>query len=224
MRLVVRVGGSVVASPLNPGLINKYVELLGDLRRRGHVVAAVVGGGSLSRDLIRAAEAVGLGQSAQDEVAISVSRVVAQLFGLKLGKLGFLPVPTTVEDAAREFERGRVIVMGGLRPGMTTDAVAALLAERVKADLLVKATDQDGIYSRDPRRFPDARKLDSVSFGDLAKLFEVDRHVAGIHQIIDPTAVVVLKRLRLRTVVVNGFRPENVLLAVNGERVGTVIS
>jgi len=224
VRLVVRVGGSVVASPLNPELINKYVELLGDLRRRGHVVAAVVGGGSLSRDLIRAAEAVGLGQSAQDEVAISVSRVVAQLFGLKLGKLGFLPVPTTVEDAAREFERGRVIVMGGLRPGMTTDAVAALLAERVKADLLVKATDQDGIYSRDPRRFPDARKLDSVSFVDLAKLFEVDRHVAGIHQIVDPKAVVVLKRLRLRTVVVNGFRPENVLLAVNGERVGTVIS
>lgn len=224
MRLVVRVGGSVVASPLNAGLIGKYAQLLGDLKSQGHVVAAVVGGGSLSRDLIRAADALGLGQSAQDEVAISVSRVVAQLFGLKLGRLGSLPVPVTVEDAARVLEKGRVVVMGGLRPGMTTDAVAALLAEHIQADLLVKATDQDGIYSRDPRRFPDARKLDSVGFGDLAKLFEVDRHLAGIHQVVDPRAVKILKRLRLRTVVVNGFRPENVLLAVNGERIGTVIS
>jgi uridylate kinase len=222
--LVVRVGGSVVASPLNPGLIGSYVELLGDLRRRGHVVAAVVGGGSLSRDLIRAADDIGLGQSAQDEVAISVSRVVAQLFGLKLGKLGFLPVPTTIEDAAQVLEKGRIVVMGGLRPGMTTDTVGALLAERVKADLLVKATDQEGIYSRDPRRFPDARKLDSLGFGDLARLFEVDRHVAGIHQVVDPRAVRILRKLRLRTVVVNGFEPGNVLLAVNGERVGTVIS
>jgi uridylate kinase len=224
LRLVIRIGGSVVASPLNADLIGKYVELLGGLRRRRHDVAVVVGGGALSRELIRAAEVLGLGQSAQDEVAISVSRVVAQLFGLRLGKLGFLPVPVTVEEAARVFERGRVVVMGGLRPGMTTDTVAALLAERVKADLLVKATDQDGVYSRDPRRFPDARKLDSVSLADLSRLFEVDKHVAGIHQIVDPNAVKILRRLRLRTVVVNGFRPENVLLAVDGERVGTLIS
>jgi uridylate kinase len=143
---------------------------------------------------------------------------------LKLGRSGVLPVPTTVEVAAGLLENGRVVVMGGLKPGMTTDTVAALLAERVRADLLVKATDQDGIYSRDPRRFPDARKLDSLSFEDLSKLFEVDRYVAGIHQIVDPKAVRILRRRKLKTVVVNGFRPENVLLAVKGERVGTVIS
>lgn len=224
LRFVLRVGGSVVASPLNSVLISKYVGLLRGFKREGYEVAAVVGGGSLSRELIRVARAIRLAESAQDQVAISVSRVVAQLFGLKLGKLGCLPVPATVEDASRMLEEGKVVVMGGLRPGMTTDAVAALLAECVGAELLVKATDQDGIYSRDPRRFPDARKLDSVGFGDLSKLFEVDRHVAGIHQIIDPRAVTILRRMRLRTVVVNGFVPENVLLAVRGERVGTVIS
>ena len=58
--MVVRVGGSVVASPFNPELIGEFVDLLVGLRRRGHVVAAVVGGGSLSRELIRVGKALGL--------------------------------------------------------------------------------------------------------------------------------------------------------------------
>lgn len=224
MNLVIRVGGSVVASPFNPELMNKYVDLLLDLKRQGHVVAAVVGGGSLSRELIRTAKAMGLSEPCQDEVAISVSRVVAQLFVLKLGKSGALTVPTTIEDAAELLGKGKIVVMGGLKPGMTTDTVAALLADRVHADLLIKATDQEGIYNRDPRKFPDASKLDSLSFDDLSKLFEANQHRAGIHQILDPEAVHVLQKRKIKTVVVNGFKPENIFLAVKGEKVGTVIS
>jgi len=213
-----------VASPLNPTLMNHYAELLQDLKRQSHDVAVVVGGGSLSRELIRTAKAMGLSESYQDEVAISVSRVMAQLLALRLGKSGSLTVPTTIEDAAKLFERGKIVVMGGLKPGMTTDTVAALLADRVNADLLVKATDQEGIFNRDPRKFPDAHKLDSLRFGDLSKLFEADKHRAGIHQVVDPEAVRILQKRRIKTVVVNGFKPENVLLAVKGERVGTVVS
>jgi len=212
-----------VASPFNPGLMNRYVGLLQDLKRQGHGVAAVVGGGSLSRELIRTAKAMGLSEPYQDEVAISISRVMAQLLVLRLGKSGSLTVPTTIEDAADLFEEGKIVVMGGLKPGMTTDTVAALLADRVSADLLVKATDQEGIYNRDPRKFPDARKLDSLSFNDLSKLFEADRHRAGIHQVVDPEAVRILQRRKIRTVIVNGFKPENVLLAASGEKVGTII-
>lgn len=204
--------------------MNRYVDLLVELRRLGHVVVAVVGGGSLSRELIRTAKALGLGESEQDLVAISVSRLLAQLFVLKLGRAGTATVPVTVEEAAGLVEKGKIVVMGGLKPGMTTDAVAALLADRVGAELLVKATDQDGIFSRDPRKFPDARKLDVLSFDDLGRLFEADSHRAGIHQVLDPEAVRLLQRSRIRTVVVNGSKPENVLLAVKGERVGTLIS
>ncbi len=99
-----------------------------------------------------------------------------------------------------------------------------MVAERVNADLIVKGTDQDGVYDKDPRKHPDAVKLDRLSLEDLAKVFEHNEHKAGIHQIIDPEAIKVLKRKRLKLVVVNGFKPENVLAAIEGENVGTVIS
>jgi len=223
MRLVIRIGGSVVASPFNPALMNGYAELLQGLKRQGHVVAAVVGGGSLSRELIKTARAMGLSEAAQDEVAISVSRLMAQLLVLRLGKQGTLTVPTTIDDAEKLLKNGKIVVMGGLKPGMTTDTVAAMLAERVNADLLVKATDIDGIFTRDPKKHRDAKRLTQLSFDELFKFFEKERHEAGIHQVLDPEAVRILQKKRVKTVVVNGFKQENVLAAVKGEKVGTVI-
>ncbi len=224
MRVVIRVGGSVVASPFNPELMKEYVSLLLSLKDMGHMVAAVVGGGSLSRELIKTARELGLDTAAQDEVAISVSRVTAQLLGLRLGKNGTLSVPVTIKDAAELFENGRIVVMGGLKPGMTTDAVAAMLAERVGADLLIKASNVDGVYTEDPHKHANAKKLDRLSFDDLRGLFEKKQHEAGIHQVIDPEAVRILEKNRMKTIVVNGFEPENVLRAVRSEKVGTLIS
>ncbi len=76
---------------------------------------------------------------------------------------------------------------------------------------------------KDPRRFPDAHKLDSLGFSDLPKLFEANKHRAGIHQIVDPEAVCILQKKKIRTVIVNGFKPENILLAVKGQKIGTAI-
>jgi len=223
MRLVLRIGGSVVASPVNTELISKYAELLKTLKEQGHAVAVVVGGGTLAREFITIAKKLGLNEQAQDEIAISVSRVFAQLFLKKVGAMGCKAVPLTVDEAADCLNKGKASVMGGLKPGMTTDTVAALIAERVNADLLVKATDQDGIYNKDPKKHRDAVKLDHLSFDDLSTVFSESRHKAGIHQIIDPEAVKILKRKRVRLVVVNGFKPENILAAVKGEKIGTVV-
>lgn len=224
LRLVVRIGGSVVASPLNPALMSDYAELLQTLKRQGHSIAAVVGGGSLSRELIKVAKAMGLSEPQQDEAAISVSRLVAQLLALKLGRQGLKTVPMTIEDAAQSVAKGKIVVMGGLRSGMTTDTVAALLADCVKADLLVKATNVDGIYTQDPRRHKDAKKIDAMSLDDLAGFFEKDKHEVGIHQVLDPQAVRILQKKRIKTIVVNGFESENVLLAIKGKKIGTFIS
>jgi len=218
-----RIGGSVVASPINPALISRYVELLKDLKMQGHELVVVVGGGTLARDFIKVAKNLGLDEMAQDEVAISVSRIFAQLFLKKLGELGCVAVPLTVEDCVKCLRDGKVAVMGGLKPGMTTDTVAALIAEKVNADLLVKATDQEGIYDKDPRKYADAVMLEHLSFEELSNVFAEDKHKAGIHQILDPEAVKILKRKRVRVVVVNGFKPENILAVVKGKHIGTVI-
>jgi uridylate kinase len=224
MRVVVRIGGSVVASPVNTELMSKYAYLLRALKEQGHEVAVVVGGGSLAREFIAVAKNLGLDEQAQDEIAISVSRLFAQLFLKKLGDISGRKVALTLDDAAECLSEGKIVVMGGLKPGITTDAVAALVAERINAKLLVKGTDQDGVYDKDPRKHADAVRLDRLSFDDLPRIFEESKHKAGMHQIVDPVAVRILKRERIKLIVVNGFKPENVLAAVNGENVGTLIT
>lgn len=223
MRLILRIGGSVVASPFNPALLQKYAELLKGLSKEGHESAVVVGGGALAREFIRIAKDLGLPESVQDDVAISVSRLHARLFVEMLGEIGCGKVLVNIEEASRCFGRKRVAVMGGLRPGMTTDTVAALIAEKVDADLYVKATDQDGVYDRDPRIYPEAVKLERLSFSDLHNVLVKDKHIAGIHQILDPEAIKLLEKKKIKVVVLNGDEPKNVLAAVKGEKIGTVI-
>jgi uridylate kinase len=203
--------------------MSKYVDLLATLKKKGHEASVVVGGGKLAREFIAIAKNLGLDQQAQDEVAISVSRLFAQLFVGKLGSLSSGKVALTLDEAAKCLKEGKIAVLGGLKPGITTDAVAALVAERVGADLLVKGTDQDGVYDKDPRKYVDAIKLDHMFLADLCKVLELSKHEAGMHQVVDPVAIGVLKRARMKLVVVNGFEPENILAAVNGDSVGTVI-
>jgi uridylate kinase len=223
VKVIVRVGGSVVGSPLNASMINRYVTLLKDWKNQGHEVAAVVGGGSLAREFIKVAAGLGLKETDRDWSAIHVSRLFAQLFALGLGDVGCENVPVTLDEAEACMKRGKIVVLGGLRPGMTTDTVAALVGERVQADLLVKGSNVDGIYTKDPKNYPDAEKLDKLKFEELGRLFEENKHKAGIHQIIDPEAVKILQRCRLKTVVVDGYDTANLVFAVEGRQVGTVI-
>ena len=224
MRVVIRIGGSVVGSPPDAKLIMQYADILKDLKLHGHEIVVVVGGGAFARDFIKLAQEMELNEWDQDEVAISVSRVFAQLLDKRLGDAGCGSVATSIGDVTRCLKQRKIAVMGGLKPGMTTDAVAAMIAERTKADLLIKATDQEGIYDKDPKKHTDAKKFDKLDFVDLLKLFESDRHRAGIHQILDPEAVKILQKSKTKTVVVNGFKPENLLRAARGEKIGTTIS
>ncbi len=223
MRIIIRIGGSVLASPPNPEIMRRYADIIRELRGQGHEVAVVVGGGSLARDLINFAREIGLSEHEQDEVAISASRIFAQILAMKIGGFHWKDVPTTIDEAVKMLKERGIIIMGGIKPGMTTDSVAALIASKAEADLIVKATDQDGIYTKDPRKYPEAEKLDEIRFESLSHVLAEDRHRAGIRQIIDPEAVRILTEKRIKTIVVNGFKPENVLFAAKGEKIGTII-
>jgi uridylate kinase len=221
LRVVIRIGGSVVASPINPLLIKEYIILLNYLKKQGCEIVAVVGGGSRAREFITVSGELHLPYSERDQGAIDVSRSNAKLFARGLRRDGIFV--SSLDKVEWYLRSGKVVVMGGLHPGMTTDTVAALVGEKVGADLLVKASNVDGIFTKDPKKYPDAEKLDALGFDDLDRLFEEDRHRAGIHQILDPEAVKILRRCRLKTVVVNGFDVKNVLSAVKGKKVGTVV-
>jgi uridylate kinase len=223
MRIVIRLGGSVIATPVNVKLLGEYAEILKKLKAQGHTLAVVVGGGALAREFIKIAKELGLPEKDQDDLAISVSRLYAQLFAKMLGADACQKTPISVEEAAECLKTGKIAVLGGLKPGMTTDTVAAMVAERISADMLVKATDQEGIYTKDPKTHPDAVKLDRVSFEELPKFLAENKHKAGIHQILDPKAVEILKARRIKVRVLNGFKPENLLLAVEGKPVGTIV-
>jgi uridylate kinase len=223
MRVVIRIGGSIVASPPNPQLILKYAGVFRNLRAQGHELVIIVGGGAPARQFIQLAKDIGLTEQEQDEVAISVSRLFAQLLAMKLGGLNWKVIPTSLESVSDLLKERGIVVMGGLKPGMTTDTVAAMVASQVGAEFIVKATDQDGVYTKDPKKYADARKIDALSFDELSQLMEQDKHKAGIHQIIDPEAVRLLKAKRIKTVVVNGLDPDNLIAAIKGEKVGTTI-
>jgi len=203
--------------------MRKYAEVIQNLRAQGNELAVIVGGGSPAREFIQLAKSVGLTEPEQDEAAISVSRIFAQLLSMRLGGLDWKRVPTSIAEAKGILRERGIVVMGGLRPGMTTDTVAALIASETNADLIVKATDQDGVYTKDPRRYPDAEKLDHLNFDELDLLLEKGEHEVGIHQIVDPEAVRILKEKHIKTVIVNGFKPENLTAAIRGEKVGTSI-
>ena len=222
MLVVIRIGGSVIASPTNPKLIDQYAKLLEKLRKNGYEIVTVVGGGALARKFIKIGSQLGLAEEAQDWLAIHISRLYALLLSLKLGISE--TVPYSINEASKGLKKDKIVVMGGLKPGMTTDTVAAHIAQETKAQFLVKATDQDGIYDKDPRKHKDAKKLDKTTYRNLMQLLEQNRHKAGIHQILDPVAIKILQKTNIKTIVVNGYNSQNIQRALEGKKLGTIIT
>ncbi len=221
MKAVLRIGGSVLGSPPSAKIVGAYADVIADLNFEGHSVAVVVGGGEVSREYIRSAAAMGLSTYQQDTVAIHASRLNARLVAMKLG--GVSSVPTSIDGMLQRLARNRVAVMGGLKPGITTDTVAAFVAAKWRADILVKASDQNGIYTEDPRVNKKAKRLDRLTYEKMKQILG-GSHRPGIHSIVDPVAVDQLFESRVKLVVLNGADAKGVLKAVHGERIGTVVS
>jgi len=210
-----------MGSPPSAEVVDDYAKVVSDLNYEGHSVAVVVGGGPISREYIKSAAKLGLSPYQQDTIAIHASRLNARLVAMKLG--GVSSVPTSIDGMLQRLARNRVAVMGGLRPGITTDTVAAIVAQRWRADLLVKASDQNGIFTEDPRVNKRAKKLDRITYEKMKELLG-GNHRPGIHSIVDPVAVNQLLESRTKLVVLNGKDARGILKAVHGEKIGTLVT
>jgi uridylate kinase len=124
--------------------------------------------------------------------------------------------PYIRNKAIRHFEKGRIVIFGcGTgSPFFSTDTAAALRAVEINADVLLKATNVDGVYDKDPNKYDDAVKFDNVTFKEV---------LARDIKVMDSTAFSLCKDNDLSILVFDLTDPENIVKAVSGETIGTLV-
>jgi len=223
MRVILSIGGSVLAPDLEADRVAAHANVIDGLVDDGHEVAAVVGGGGVARRYIGTARALGATEYDLDALGIDVTRLNARLLITAL-EHSATPEPAESHEAARaSLRRGEVAVMGGTIPGHTTDAVAALLAEMAGADVLIYATSVPGVFSADPNAETDAERYDELSAGDLVDVISSIETAAGSNAPVDLLAAKIIERSGLRAVVLDGSDPSRIADAVEGDARGTEV-
>lgn len=220
--LVISLGGSIIASA-DSDLIRDISQILSRESERRRVFV-VVGGGKLAREYIKKARELGADESFLDEIGIMATRMNASILISSLSPICAPSIPSNFEEALVLSMNYRIVVMGGTHPGHTTDAVAAMLAERVGAEILIDATSVNGVYTDDPLKNPDARRIERMSHKELMELVINSVTEAGSNIIIDPMAAKIAERSSITLYVLNGRDMESFERAIRGRRFdGTVV-
>jgi uridylate kinase len=224
MNVVVSIGGSVLAPDLGSQRVAEHAAVIEGLVAEGCTVGVVVGGGSVAREYIHAARELGANEIQLDQIGIDVTRLNARLLIAALGEQATASAAETYEAAGEAMKRGDVVVMGGVAPGQTTDAVSAALAEYTDSDLLVYATSVPGVFDADPNEDSDARKLRELTPDELVDVIAGIEMNAGSSAPVDLLAAKLIERSGMRTIVLDGTDPERIGDAVRyGEHDGTDI-
>lgn len=168
----------------------------------------VAGGGANARRYIGAGSRLDFDQATLDELGIAVSRLNALVLAYALHPLSYTQIPKDLSELSeladmmeREPRKERVIVCGGLHPGQSTNAVAALIAEKLSADLFINATDVDGVYDKDPNKFSDATRFDSIDPEMLSRVLGEQSVQAGGYDLMDPVALKLISRSKVPTLI-----------------------
>ncbi|MFA0821695.1 MAG: UMP kinase [Methanomethylovorans sp.] len=220
MLIALSVGGSILAKDLSPEGFRAYADMLKELSKE-HKVIVVVGGGVAARDYIRTARSLGANEAASDYIGISITRLNAQLLITALGDDAYPEPPIDYKEAWKALSSGKIVVMGGVIPGQTTDAVTAIVAEYLKADLIVIATSVDGVYSADPKKDPNAVKYETMTAKELVKIVISTEMKAGSQSPVDPLAAKIIERCNINTIVMHGADPKNVANVIMQEKEGS---
>lgn len=223
--VVISLGGSVlVPGDGDSGYIKSLSTILKELSET-IALFVVCGGGRIARYYINTGRALGLTEPQLDELGIGAARMNASLLIAALGDCAYSRPARNVDQAHNAREDYGIVIMGGTVPGHTTDAVSAMLAEKVGASRLVNATNVDGVYDSDPRKNPDAKKFDSMTYEQLQSLSSVGHDKAGPNVIFDPKGLGIIAENRIPLLVCNGRNLNALKDAIQGnEFEGTVVT
>ncbi|WP_094227100.1 UMP kinase [Methanolobus psychrotolerans] len=210
MLIVLSVGGSILAKEIKPDSFLGYADVLKELSKE-HRLVVVTGGGAAARDYINVARSTGANEVVCDYIGIDITRLNARLLISALGDAAYPEPPKDYKQAQEALSSGKIVVMGGVIPGQTTDAVGAILTEYLRADLLVIPTSVDGVYSADPRKDPKAVKYETMTAKQLVNTVMTTEMKAGSKSPVDPLAAKIIERCNIETIVMEGSDPQNVL-------------
>jgi uridylate kinase len=214
VKLVVKIGGSLSIGSKGPK-ISYFKRLLPILRcvDRKHQLVVAIGGGKFLRKYFNIIKKFGLTNDEMEWIAVDLLKVNVRFLSFLLKKKPIFSI--------EEFDPKEEGVIGGIAPRRSTDANAALIAKKMKADLFIKLTDVNGIYDKDPHVYKNAKKLDYIRFSDVMKYGK--KGEPGKYGVLDKMCLSIIQRAKIKTIVMNGKKPQNLLRVVKGERIGTLI-
>ncbi len=230
-RIVLKLSGEALKNaatgePLDSAILKNLALSIKEIRSLGVQICLVVGGGNIFRGL--SGSQGGVDRTTGDYMGMLATVINGLALMNALEKEGVavrvqtaIPMekiaePFILRRAVRHLEKGRVVILvaGTGNPYFSTDTTAALRASELGADAILKATKVDGIYDKDPAKFPDAVKFDRISYLDA-----LERRLA----VMDSTAFSLCMDNRIPIIVFNMNKPGNIRLVVEGQKIGTVV-
>lgn len=230
-RILLKLSGEALIGNQDYGIdsetLMRYAQQIVELNQMGVEVAVVVGGGNIFRGLEGASE--GMGRAHGDYMGMLATVINGMALQDAVERLGAkcrlqsaigmdkICEPYIRRRAVRHLEKGRVVIFGAGtgNPFFTTDTAASLRAIEIEADVVLKGTRVDGVYTADPEKDSTAVKFDEISFADVLR----DRL-----KVMDMTAFTLCQENKLPIIIFNINHPENLKRIVLGESVGTLVS
>ncbi len=212
---------------IDPDRLKEYAQEIKQLTDKGVEVAIVIGGGNIFRGLAAASQGMDRVQGDNMGMLATVINGLALQSALENEgiptrlqsaiKINEVAEPFIRRRALRHLEKGRVVIFGGGtgNPYFTTDSAAVLRAIEIKADVILKGTRVDGIYSSDPEKDATATKFDFISFDEVLK--------RGL-KVMDTTAFTLSQENELPIIVFDMNTKGNLLKVVSGDNIGTKVN
>lgn len=230
-RIVLKLSGEALKNaatgePLDSAILKNLALSIKEISSLGVQICLVVGGGNIFRGL--SGSQGGVDRTTGDYMGMLATVINGLALMNALEKegvavrvqtaipMGKVAEPFILRRAVRHLEKGRVVILvaGTGNPYFSTDTTAALRASELGADAILKATKVDGIYDKDPAKFPDAVKFDRISYLDA-----LERRLA----VMDSTAFSLCMDNRIPIIVFNMNKPGNIRLVIEGREIGTVV-